>query len=240
MSDPYRGDWDEFQPDGTDWNGKCKNLPGEVKLANDQTRSEWKTIESFYPLRSPKAFQENPGPAILPLAITHIEEVVPPSDMSEHNQPLQAPIIILKGALPDTPVQAFLLPKGDRRIIDLGGPIGDSVLARGAYEGDRICVFNRLSDSVKDNRLTRERVVRLGCETLSYSNQDLNLTEYRNWPPQLLITAVSSTTLNVTATLTGLDQSLPIDLTARLYPSHGEPITTTFTHEREQYLQHNL
>ena len=77
MSDPYSPDESEFHPDAG-W------LPGcERTLSHQATgRSDWATIHTFYPWLSTPTVPisaVNPGPDHLPLAVTHIQFVEPPT-----------------------------------------------------------------------------------------------------------------------------------------------------------------
>src|SRR3954451_14481352 len=84
-----------------------------------------------FQLHAPAAYNDNSGPATLPLAVTRIHEVVP----SVPTTTLAAPIFALSDAdggryLPGPGAQAILFQ--GQRLIDLGQPTIALVNARGA------------------------------------------------------------------------------------------------------------
>jgi hypothetical protein len=206
MSDPYRDDYGEFHPDSgwplanSTWAGEC----ADTLAAHETGRSDWATISTFYPwLRWSTA---NPGPTTLPLAVTQV--VVAPVSAAE---PLSAPRFLLThgGAryVPDSSARAFLFPQTDDRLLDLGSPTLDQVLARGARVGDRLCVYEIAAQ-------------RQGCLTIQTSSQALEVGDTPGWQPQLLVTPVTSRTL--TLDLSGVPVGLA-QVQARLYPAGAPP-----------------
>jgi hypothetical protein len=192
MSDPYRDDYSEFHADA-DW------LPGcEGTLSHQITgRSDWATIEVFYPWLSGESI--NTGPSGLPLAVTEVEFVEPITP----TEALEIPYFYLSQdghrVQPGTSARAFLF-QGDR-LVDLGRPVLDQVLARGARPGDRLCVYE-LPEG------------RLGCETISLGDEQLALVELPDWMPDLILSPVTSRTLVLTVT----NVPLGLDVKARLFP----------------------
>src|SRR5262249_58879897 len=88
MADPSRGDYSESLPTDALWSSPsgCANT-----LSNRNTgRSDWATIQRFYTrsaaqngfafaLTAPTSYNPYAGPALLPLAVTTISELAPPS-----------------------------------------------------------------------------------------------------------------------------------------------------------------
>ena len=212
MSDPYRQDlpFDEFHAEAG-WSPSC-----DETLPNLSTgRWDWETIATFYPALAvhDPANDPNPGPADLPLAvmaINFVEPIAPPNGLTDPTF-----YLALDGSSyrPGPRARVFLF-SGDQ-ITDLGRPVLDTVLARGAAAGDRLCVFEN------------EQGV-LGCEWIAPPDQQLDLFAAADWQPQVLVTPVTSQTTHITVT-----NLLPeMSLNARLYPQGapaGSPITLTWT-----------
>ncbi|HMQ32876.1 MAG TPA: VCBS repeat-containing protein, partial [Chloroflexaceae bacterium] len=163
MADPYVDDVSELRP-------RAGWLPGcALTLSNRLTgRADWETFAAFYErpalgfaLRPPGAFNANPGPAALPLAVTQlrfVEPAAPPPDLGA------ATVYLVDeggGALqPDAGALALLFQAGRGRLLDLGGVVLDRAEVRGARQGDRLCVFEAARG-------------RLGCERLRAGDQQL-------------------------------------------------------------------
>jgi hypothetical protein len=92
---------------------------------------------------------------------------------------------------------------GEDRLVDLGRPVLDHVLARGARLGDRLCVFETAA-------------ARLGCETLTANDEQIILGSNPGWQPEIIITPVTSRTIEVAVTAPA-----GLMLKARLYPAAG-------------------
>ena len=210
MSDPYRADYSEFHPGGASWTANCTN----TLMAQQVGRWDWKTITTFYPgLKSTPAIT---GPSGLPLAVTQIDFVEPVSNTTV----LPAPIFNLTegGAKvqPGNSARAILY-QPDGRLIDLGSPTLDQVNARGARVGDRLCVYD-------------VRGQRVGCETITLGDEELALVSQPDWTPDILVSPVTSRTINLFVTLAGAPPAATLH--ARLYPTDGPataPITLTLT-----------
>lgn len=214
MADPYRDDFSEFHP-ASDW------LPGCAQTLSHQNtgRSDWETITTFYPqLHAPTGplTTVNTGPSTLPLDITQITIVDPETTTTA----LAAPIFLLSREEDQSSYQtgrnarAFLFQHEDgpnspvNRLVDLGKPTLDRVLARGARPGDRLCVYDLAA-------------ARLGCEEhISSANPQLPLTTV-DWHPNLIITPITSTTVQLTVTQVPGNLSLK----ARLFPAGAPPTT---------------
>jgi hypothetical protein len=213
MSDPYSQSsaYDEFHPDAG-WMAECENT-----LSNRVTgRSDWATIARFYAgLGYPEG--GNLGPTNLPLAVTQVSFVAPPQGSSALLDPTfyltEPPEPPYYGApyFPGNSARAYLFQTvaGEDRLVDLGSPVLDHVLARGARLGDQLCVFEPAAD-------------RLGCETLSANDNDLALRSDPAWQPEITVTPVSSRTLAVMVTAPP-----SLTLQTRLFPLSGVPTLTT-------------
>ncbi|NJO04409.1 MAG: VCBS repeat-containing protein [Chloroflexaceae bacterium] len=209
MSNPYLDNNSEFRPQ-TDW------LPGCNQTLSQQTRqrADWETITRFYPaLQAPATFNTNPGPVVLPLAVTQIRFIEP--DIAATT--LETPLFVLTNeagvsTVPGRNARAFLFVRGDVYLRDLGRTVGDQVEARGARVGDRLCV--------QDTDLQQ-----YGCEVLTTNDQQLTLRPVPTfWQPDITITPVTSRTVALAVA------NLPADLTlrAQLFPISAnatEPVT---------------
>jgi hypothetical protein len=210
MSDPYRDDWSEFHP-RADWLPDCATT-----LSNQETgRADWETIQRFYPmLAAPnQPFSGvNSGPTTLPLVLTHVRFIEPTTATTT----LDAPVFSLRTSAGQRynafaqGVRAFLF-RGNR-ISDLGSPIGDQLLARGAQPGDRLCVYALSAQPPA-----------LGCEPVVSADQELTLHPSPDWQPDIRLTPVTSRTLLIGAT--GIPTNL--SLKAALYPGYVAPGTPT-------------
>jgi subtilisin-like proprotein convertase family protein len=194
MSDPYRKDYpyDEFHP-AAGWLPAC-----EQTLSQQITgRSDWETIVTFYPWLDGTGGDVGPGD--LPLAVTQIEQVTPITPATT----LEDPTFYLSAGgqhvQSGNDARAFLF-QGDW-LIDLGRPTLDRVLARGARLGDRLCVYEQGAE-------------RLGCETISAGDEQLELVTVPDWQPDVIISPITSRTIAIT--VTNVSAGLP--LWARLFP----------------------
>ncbi|MBN1138760.1 MAG: hypothetical protein JXM73_19405 [Anaerolineae bacterium] len=194
MTDPYRDDYSELHPDGG-WLPAC-----EQTLSHRTTgRSDWATVEALYPWLH--AAPANAGPIVLPLALTRIQLMEPITSPL----PLEVPIFTLfqdgGRVVPGAGARAYLFQDG--RLVDLGQPTLDQVLARGARAGDRLCLFHPAKE-------------RLGCEVLAEHDRQLDLVAVAGWQPQVLVTPVTSRTLEVVVT----NAAAGLPLQARLFPAN--------------------
>lgn len=198
MSDPYRADYySEFHPD-TNWQTEC----GKTLAASSTGRSDWSTIQKFYPgLSKPTAniSNQNQGPSGQPLDLPEItvQDPVTPT------QALDTPIFSLTYQSshyePSTNARAFLIQ--DDRLTDLGGANIDQVVAHGARLGDRLCLFELSA-------------ARLGCETIAAGDDQLAIHNRSGWQPQVTVSPETSRT--VTIDVSGISSGL--DLEARIFP----------------------
>ena len=213
MSDPYLPDNDDFHPRDDQWDANCQHTLSEYTTG----RADWETIKTFYDqprldtrLRAPHTFNAQQGPSQLPLAVTQVTF----AEMPQDDLPLDAPIFRITD---DTPSRWSSGPNTravlfqDNRLIDLGQPTRDQITARGAHIGDRLCIY--ASDKQQ-----------LGCQTITTTQRELHLTEQSTWQPDIRLTPVTSTTLQVEVQ----DFSITEEDTiwAQIYPA-----TTTNTSE---------
>jgi hypothetical protein len=210
MSDPYRDD-SEFHPEAG-WLRDCGSTLSQRLVG----RSDWGTILTFYPgLRAPPTYGAGSGPVSLPLP--PVFTFVPPA---APGTALAAPLFPLVNAedggryLAGPGAQGFLFRQD--RLIALGGPAQDQILARGAAPGDRLCLFD----------LGRQRA---GCTTLGPEVQPLAMTEQPGWQPELLVTPVTTATLRLSLVQPGLTAAT---LRATVYPAtRTAPLNVTLVRE---------
>jgi len=197
MTDPYRNDYSAFKPAST-W------LPGCADTLAQKTtgRADWATITTFYPALN--GASTSPGPGSLPLDVTQVSEFAPPGSP----QALPDPRFYLKdesGASlqPGSSARAFLYR--DDRLVDLGSPMVDSILAPGARPGDRVCVSDLPAQ-------------RSGCKTVQpEDDQQLSLGLHPDWHPEVVISPQGPYSVDVR--VGGLEAGL--SLSSRLYSGDG-------------------
>lgn len=213
MSDPYRDDYGLFHPD-EGWLARCASTLSQQNTA----RSDWATVKRFYDrpeigftLRQPVAFQPSLAPSLLPLQLTRVNFMEPPGGPTES---LAVPAYVLSATesgsryLPSGTARAVLFRREGDRVVDLGRPTLDQLNARGARPGDRICVYD----------LGAQPTPRLGCEErVSVGDEQLDLTSFAGWQPNLLVTPETSRTIRLS--VSGLPAGL--QLRAKLYSSTG-------------------
>jgi len=208
MADPYRDDYGEFHPN-RGWEDECSETLSHIETG----RSDWATIRRFYDgLTMPTSFNAQPGPRSLPLAVTQVENVEP----ADASDVLGVSLFYLTDAggastQAGNSARAFLL-QGEW-LTNVGRPTVGDVNARGARLGDRLCV------------LEPERA-RQGCETITAGDDQLSLIPVADWEPEIRVSPVTSTTVNISV---NTDVS-GLTLGARLYPTDspaptGIPLT---------------
>ncbi len=211
MTSTYDPEYSEFlTEDG--WTGICQS-----SLAQRTTgRPDWKTIQTFYPmLEAPKATMEGPGN--LPLEVTSVFFV----DPQEDRQSLPVRNFEVRDdkteperlRLPDA--QAYLFQTqgtndpSDDILVRLGTPTGggDRIKVRGAFPGDRLCLFDRSGSQAY-----------AGCDdNLRNSDVSVNLSAVNShWQPQIEVHPVTSRTMQVTVTQAVTDSS---SLNVQIYPA---------------------
>ena len=212
MSDPYLDGASELR-----WNDPLDNWfeDCDASLAEEP---EWDILTQVYPaLHAPPP--TNGGPNAMPFALAQIEIKEPPPAgaalLDDANVQLEDPDLKLAGG------RAFLVHPDveleEQRVVDLGRPVGGTVLARGAREGDELCIFAANA---------------FACKTLSNTVPAL-LAPQAAWRPEITVTPVNTTTLRIQ---TGrLDGASSLILTIypggeafaelTLQPSHTQTIT---------------
>jgi hypothetical protein len=203
MTDPYR--YSEYR-DQADWLPACEDT-----IANHLTgRSDWATIELFYPeLSGPDTRGYNDGPTLMPFnftAITVFDPLTPTETLpdptfyflTEGGQRVQ----------PGEGTRGFLL-KDETWLLDVGEPVIDHILARGAKAGDRLCVFDAADD-------------RLGCETIQRGDDQMVLYGFPDWHPEIVVTPVATDVISVAVHAA---ESLPLQ--GRIFSIDG-PATEVF------------
>jgi hypothetical protein len=207
MSDTYAGIW-QFQT-------RASWLPGCAATFSNQTstRADWETIQTFYPALKPPAQPIGvlpSGPIRFPLATTEIASVDPLTPTARLDVPIFYTTDATGGRLiPGLTARGYLFqhshgaPSDDyTQITPLGRANTDQLLARGARVGDRICLFEPL-------------MAHFGCETISTGDEVLTLRSQPTWQPDIQVTPVTSTTLDIQ--VTGVPLNAP-GLRAELYP----------------------
>lgn len=198
MSDPFRDDTSEFHPQAG-WQTNCAGT-----LANQTTgRADWQTIHAFYPALHPPGPSVHindvlAGPNSLPLALTTVRTVT----ATKTTAPLPNPFFFLvqEGVgrvVADEGARAFLFQED--RVIDLGRPNADQLLARGARPGDRLCVYEFASAAT-----------RVGCKEIAPGDNQIALHTLDDWRPNLTVEQIdhvehsTGISYTVTAKVTGV------------------------------------
>ena len=126
--------------------------------------------------------------------------------------PLEVPIFYLKAAnagetyRASGQARAFLFQGSPYpMVVDLGQPIADQVVARGARPLDRLCVYDQPQGLV-------------GCKDVVAGDDQVTMRPAPGWEPQLTITPVTTRTLQISLTLPLTDVNKGLPLLARLYP----------------------
>jgi subtilisin-like proprotein convertase family protein len=196
MSDPYSDGTSEFRHADSEWRTQCGQTLAELP--------DWNLITLAYPaLHSPPP--TNVGPTAMPLAFARITVEAAPSHPSPLLDDSNIPLGDAAGELVNG--RAYLRHPSES-LIDLGRPILNSVLARGAREGDELCIFGESSFT---------------CGLLSNSLTPQFITSTL-WQPEILLTPINTATLRMLVNASGSST-----LTATLYPSGVAPQTQVLT-----------
>ncbi len=218
MSDTYAATW-QYQT-SAGWN------PGCAQTFSQQTtgRADWTTIQTFYPALVAPTLPLSTlpaGPIRLPFLTTEITSVDPLTTTARLDVPIFYTVDSAGGrVLPALTARAYLFqhshgePSSDyTQLTPLGRATNDQVLARGARDGDRLCLFE-------------PTVARFGCATIQAGNEKLTLNTQPAWRPDIQLTPVTSVTLEVS--VTGVPAGAP-GLRAALYPLDDDPLPTPIT-----------
>ncbi len=200
MADPYRGDYpyDEFHA-AAGW------LPGCAATLSQQRsgRADWQTLGVFYPwLNTALA---NAGPNALPLDVTHIRQIAPAAPPAALRDTLF--YLTENGARATVSAYARAFLFQDNWVLDLGRPRLDSVLARGARAGDRLCVFDHA-------------LARAGCATLAAGEQTIALRTRADWQPDVIIAPLAPHALQITVRNAPVSDT--VELLAQVYAADGQ------------------
>lgn len=214
MSNPYRDDYSEFL---MELGNGCAN----TLAAQTTGRADWSTIAKFYePLTNT---QQIDGPTSLPLAVT---QLITTGQVSVQRMLLDSPFLyVTQGGSPiqvDRGARAFLFQDFDEKkvpgsLIDLGTSQFARIRAYGARKDARVCVYQLDIESP-----------RLGCAivTSNYTELELKALNSSNWQPVVIVSPRYSDTVDITVTVSGLDNK---EMQARLYPVNVLTPTETIT-----------
>lgn len=214
MGDVYNVNNTEFITNTTHWKSNCS----QTLAARELQRTEWQTIQGWFPELQAPTPTTIAGPNLMPFAFTTVE-IAPPITPT---QALDNQVFYLGYGGPadervgSSEARAFLLRddiKGNDNtadyLYDLGNAVGTQNLlrARGAQAGDTLCVFDR----PKFNS---------GCEVIRAGDEQIKLHYDTNWNPIIQISPLTATVLaiqvtNLPTTTSGLQ------LQAQLYPEFG-------------------
>ena len=193
------------------WLGECQDSLAERTTG----RNDWETVRAFYPvLNEPDGILA--GPNNLPLEVTSVLFYDPLGSRSalrarnfvvrdEKNERLRLPS-----------AQAYLFQTqgtddlSDDVLVRLGTPTGggDRLKIRGAYDGDRLCLFDRSGAQGFT-----------GCDDyLRSSDVSIRISEVENnWQPKIDVRPLTTRTLQITVTQQITDNS-PINV--QVFPAH--------------------
>ncbi len=196
------------------WQDACLNSLAERTTG----RYDWATVQNFYPmLRPPAAESELEGPSNLPLDVTKVYFVAPnDARPTLRARNFEVREVTSKERLRLPGAQAYLFQRQgtledptDDVLIRLGTPTGggDRLKVRGAYNGDRLCLFDHRGDTHY-----------AGCEELSANDVSISLSRTSSdWKPKIQVNPVTSRTMQVTVTQQIADGS---PLNVQIFPAH--------------------
>jgi subtilisin-like proprotein convertase family protein len=156
-----------------------------------------------------------------PLALTEINSIDPLTPTTRLAVPIFYTVDAAGGRLISSlTARAYLFqrshgePSSDyTQVVALGRANNDQILACGARVGDRLCLFEPIA-------------ARFGCETIQAGREHLALHTRPEWQPDIQITPVTSTTLEVA--VTGVPAGTA-PLSAALYPLNDDPLPAPIT-----------
>ncbi len=211
MTSTYDPAYSEFLTE-EEWTGVCENSLAERTTG----RTDWETIRKFYPmLKEPVKTLDGPGN--LPLEVTEVFIF----DPQETRQTLRVRNFEVRDNKPESErlrlpaAQAYLFQTqgtpdlSDDILVQLGTPTGggDRIKVRGAFSGDRLCLFDRSGSQTY-----------AGCDDdLSASDISIGLAAVDNsWQPQIEVNPVTSRTMQITVTQNITDGA---DLNVQMFPA---------------------
>ena len=201
MSDPYDLTGSELRfDDGTDaWEIECGPSLAE--------RPAWEIMKLAYPiLQIPQVVNE--GPSYTPFAFTEVEII----NSQVSGNPLRIDPNIALGATADqfSGGRGYLIQKSAmgeaENIIDLGQPVEQTLIARGAREDDDVCIFG-------SNHFA--------CATLAGQSQP-NLSSKPLWQPEITLSPVSTNTLSILVS-DPATSSMGTQYNVSIYPDGAAP-----------------
>jgi len=203
MTDPYDEESSELRYDEPRWAAECGASLAELP--------DWSLLRLAYPaLRQPA--EPNNGPPFLPYAFTRVMvQRAPTSNRSlliDATVPLQGNDAILANS------RAYLRVAGEQ-LIDLGRPVLGSTLARGAREGDELCLF---------------ATQQFAC-TLLQNSTPAQLQPHPIWNPEIELTPINTTTFSLLVNSPGVSQ-----VTVTVYPNGRNPRVHTLAVGTRQML----
>jgi hypothetical protein len=220
MTSTFNPEYSEFLTE-EGWSGICQQSLAELTTG----RTDWETITNFYPvLQEPDVGKALDGPSNLPLGVTSVTFIGPNesrSTLRARNFEVRRINVEEDGSQTDTrwrlpAAQAYLFQSQgtpdltDDMLIQLGTPTGggDRLKVRGAFTGDRLCLFDRSGDQAY-----------AGCDGyLTSSDVSIKVREADNeWQPEIEITPVTSRTMQVTVTQQ-ISDGRPLNV--QLFPLH--------------------
>ncbi|HSJ58270.1 MAG TPA: VCBS repeat-containing protein, partial [Anaerolineae bacterium] len=188
--------YSEFLTEG-EWTGECVESLAE----NTTGRTDWQTVTHFYPMLKEPAVQ-TAGPSILPLDVTHLTAWWLPAA----RVPLPTRIFDLRDRsgehlrLPNAGVYLFqtqgTADPTDDVLVSLGSPTGggDRIKVRGAYAGDRLCLY----DFQSSDRTYTGCADPLTATDVSIRAQSVaQAGGQMRWAPAVDVRAVTTRTLDV-------------------------------------------
>ena len=201
----------EFIYNEAEWDANCADTLANKLLQ----RPEWATIDAWYPaVVIPTTI--NTGPSSMPFDFTNVAVNAPLTPTNVLIDPVYY-VDYAGGSSASTSARAYLERNG-LFLRNLGAPTGgqNSLTARGAQVGDRLCVFDPAR-------------LQFGCEVIELGDNRLTLQQDSAWNPIVSLTPVNTTTLNIT--LSNVGNLGPTTVQARLFPKYQDglpPITLTW------------
>lgn len=190
MTDPYDEESSELRYDLPNWRDECGHSLAELP--------DWSLMRLAYPaLRQPA--DPNNGPPFLPFAFTRVAVKAAPSGSRALLIDATVPLNGNDATLANS--RAYLRVSGEQ-LVDLGRPVLGSVLARGAREGDEICLFAEQH---------------FACTDLKNS-APAQLQPKSIWNPEIELTPINTTTFRLLVNSPGVSQ-----VTVTVYPNGRSP-----------------
>lgn len=214
MTDPFAPDYSELlNQSGWEASPECAFTIANTKLG----RTDWDSVRRWFPaLRDDRQVGDSRS---LPIDVTQVGFNAPSHPAASLDE---VEYFLLDEAgnrisIPNGYGQAYLL-RGNRRanvdgprefdaLLDLGRPVNNLMVARGASTYDRLCVSD-----------TSTGTFRQGCRAIDASAQSIQLTSVSDWEPNVDITPVNSTTVRIA--ITGIPSR---SVEAQMIPALGEP-----------------